>query len=120
MPFGNRIGPIPFLFLAATTFSLAYTKVDLSKKILSHNDISYGVYIYHMPVINLFLFYGAGVNSIPVLGAVLVITLVIGWLSWKLIEKPALAMKKHSLYPVQPASLLPEDAETSALSRSKC
>lgn len=55
-------------------------------------DISYGVYIWHMVVINFFLVYGH--NS--VFGEV-VITLLMVSFSWFVIEKPALELKKSSI-----------------------
>jgi peptidoglycan/LPS O-acetylase OafA/YrhL len=48
-------GLISTSLLAVMTISMAFTCKDLSHRILKGNDISYGVYIYHMPILNLFL-----------------------------------------------------------------
>jgi peptidoglycan/LPS O-acetylase OafA/YrhL len=72
---------------------MAYTMPGLSRA-LHGNDISYGVYIYHMPVINLLLYHGVtGTNGLLITAALVG---VLGFLSWKLVEKPALALKRYS------------------------
>ena len=45
---GNGINPILFIPLAVLTFSFAYSFPMLSQKLLQRNDISYGIYIYHV------------------------------------------------------------------------
>jgi len=62
---------------------------------LNSNDISYGVYLYHIPLLNLLLFHRIiGVAGFIVL---LAMTLAAAMLSWRVIEKPALALKHYSL-----------------------
>jgi peptidoglycan/LPS O-acetylase OafA/YrhL len=51
----NIFGLISTVLLSIMTLSLAFTKQRLTFKILKENDISYGIYIYHMPVKNIFL-----------------------------------------------------------------
>jgi peptidoglycan/LPS O-acetylase OafA/YrhL len=51
----NIFGLISTILLSLTVVSLAFTSRGLTKKILKGNDISYGIYIYHMPVINIFV-----------------------------------------------------------------
>ena len=46
------------LLLAGLVLSFAFSFNNLSNKLLKHNDISYGVYIYHMLVINFFVHRG--------------------------------------------------------------
>jgi peptidoglycan/LPS O-acetylase OafA/YrhL len=94
---GNTLGLPLFLVLAAVTFAAAYSRPQLSDQLLRRNDVSYGVYIYHMPVVNLLLAVGLAGRSIgfPI---ALCVTLVCAGLSWKLVEKPALRWKKHPLY----------------------
>jgi len=55
---GNGISPVLYLFLAVVVFSFAYSSPLLSQKLLRRNDISYGVYIYHLPVVNILIYYG--------------------------------------------------------------
>lgn len=56
-------------------------------------DISYGTYIWHMPIINLML-----INSITGVAPAIAGTAIIATASWYLIEKPALGLKKKSLH----------------------
>lgn len=94
--FDNNINPIMGIFLVLTIFSLAYSSPDLSRRLLKGHDISYGLYIYHMPVINLMLYFGFSQRFEYSLLA-LVFCLVLSVLSWRFIEKPALGWKKHPL-----------------------
>jgi peptidoglycan/LPS O-acetylase OafA/YrhL len=84
------------VFLGVTTISLAYTKPDFSKKVLKGNDVSYGVYIYHLIVVNILVEKFATHNYFQ-LGVVIVITFIIAALSWRYIEKPILRRKKQTL-----------------------
>lgn len=88
-----------YLMLFALVFSFAYSVPTFSDRLLRKNDISYGIYIYHIPIINLFIFYGWIENlayGILVLG----LTAIAGSISWRFIEKPAIQMKKHPLKPI--------------------
>jgi peptidoglycan/LPS O-acetylase OafA/YrhL len=95
--FGNSINPILFFALVAAGFTAAFSNPTLSDLVLRRNDISYGVYVYHMPVINFFLAIGWGASIEAFWGAMLA-TLGLALMSWLIIEKPALTLKKHPLY----------------------
>ncbi len=56
--FNNGISPIIFIAIALLTYAAAHVCPTLSEKLLHKNDISYGIYIYHMPIVNLFLYFG--------------------------------------------------------------
>jgi peptidoglycan/LPS O-acetylase OafA/YrhL len=61
-------------------------------------DLSYGVYIWHMVVVNMVLYYAlpkrlVGIPGTSVHVLVLLITLVLALASWWLIEKPSLRLK---------------------------
>jgi peptidoglycan/LPS O-acetylase OafA/YrhL len=79
------------------TISAAYSNVNLSSKILRGNDISYGVYIYHMIVVNCAVALGYTHNVIWLL-VVFLVTIAAGYLSWILIESKALKMKTTRVY----------------------
>ncbi|MDR1817128.1 MAG: acyltransferase [Puniceicoccales bacterium] len=85
------------LFLGCVTISCAYTLAGAARRILRGTDISYGVYIYHMVLINVFVMFGwHGHNfawTLPLLAA----TYAIAWLSWRFVEKPALAHKHRTI-----------------------
>lgn len=84
------------LILSIFTVSLAYTLPGLARKILQGNDISYGVYIYHAPVLNILVEKGM-TGSYSSLWIILALTLLLAALSWKLLEKRFIAMKKKGI-----------------------
>ena len=55
-------------------------------------DLSYGLYIWHMPVINLLL-----VFNLQSLWAAIALTPVFATTSWFLVEKPMLKLERSSL-----------------------
>ncbi len=80
------------LSLAGLTLSAAFSGRWLSDRLLHGQDISYGLYIYHAPIFNLFYHWGLGKNRTwYVLG--LLFSLFAAGLSWVIVEKPALALK---------------------------
>ena len=93
---GNQIHPAMYLVLVAAVFSAAYSAPSLSERLLHKNDISYGVYIYHIPIINLMMFNGCLKNAKDVPIAV-GLTLVAATLSWLVVERPAIRRKKRPL-----------------------
>ena len=96
---GNEINPFMFVILACLVLKVAYTKPGTANRILRHNDISYGVYIYHMPIINLVIYLGLASSPLAAPAAFLT-TLCIAGLSWKYVERPSLRRKTTSLRPV--------------------
>jgi len=92
----NTVNPISFLILGCLVFKIAYTKPRLSKHILGNNDISYGVYIYHMPIVNFLLFKKFNGTPSGFFIAIL-LTYIFAYISWTLIERPALNLKKIAL-----------------------
>lgn len=88
---GNRLGLAYFICYVAViiyvAFGLAYIKLPF--------DISYGAYIWHMPIINFLLVYQ--VNNFYISIA---LTVFVAALSWILVEKPMLKLKRKSLRPV--------------------
>jgi peptidoglycan/LPS O-acetylase OafA/YrhL len=92
---GNNINPISYLLVAMLTLKSAYTLPSLSDKMLKKNDISYGVYIFHMPIVNYLLYQ----NITGFVGALLAtsLTFFIATLSWFMFEKKILSLKKYAL-----------------------
>jgi peptidoglycan/LPS O-acetylase OafA/YrhL len=94
---GNDLNPLFFSGLALLSLVAAFSRPELSDRVLRRNDMSYGVYLYHMPVVNLLL--ALGVAATPTaLAAALGATLLLALGSWFVIEKPALRLKRHALY----------------------
>ncbi|MEO8617054.1 MAG: acyltransferase [Luteolibacter sp.] len=83
--------------LALATIAGAFSARSLSNRLLNGTDISYGIYIYHSVVINVFIQLGILTSTASVL-LVFLVSITLALLSWHWIEKPALACK--SLRPV--------------------
>ena len=86
---GNSVG-IAYFFCYSTlilwiAFCTPYARLPF--------DISYGTYIWHMPVINFML-----LKSITEIIPSVFVTAILGMASWYLIESPALGLKKKTLY----------------------
>lgn len=93
---GNGLTLPSFILLAALATNLAFLRPDTAKRWLRDNDISYGLYIYHKPVYNLFIFYGL-VSSVGQLCLALLISTLLAVASWKFVEKPALGRKRATI-----------------------
>jgi len=87
-------GFIANLFLSLLTISMAYTLPKLNN-LLRGNDISYGIYIYHMPILNVFVTFGL-MKDVKYLWMVLITAFVFAIMSWILIEKRVLQLKENS------------------------
>lgn len=91
----NEINPISFLILAAMLMRASAIRILVFEKLqqfIRRNDFSYGLYLYHMPVINLLLYTGTRDPAISI-ASTLLIAAVAAVASWYLVEKPALSHK---------------------------
>lgn len=88
----NAYGLISIIILSFVVISAAFSYPNFSSRLLNGNDLSYGTYIYHMIVINVLVQYGYVGNIIYLLGGI-AITLLLAFLSWVFVEKPALSFK---------------------------
>lgn len=93
---GNALDPLSYIALASVVFSCAYSFPMLSQKFLRGNDVSYGIYIYHMPVVNVLIEIGFRGRPIDV-GMAIALTILLACLSWFIVEKPVLRLKRHSM-----------------------
>jgi peptidoglycan/LPS O-acetylase OafA/YrhL len=80
------------LMLGILTLSVAYTLPGMAERLFHGNDISYGTYIYHGLVINIFIQLGI-VGKLTSLPLVMAITFFIAYCSWRFIEKPLISRK---------------------------
>jgi peptidoglycan/LPS O-acetylase OafA/YrhL len=87
----KNIQMVSNILLAILTISLAYTLPSLGR-ILKGNDISYGMYIYHMLVINSLVSLGF-TGETKYLFSAIGLTTVLSLASWLFVEKKALALK---------------------------
>jgi peptidoglycan/LPS O-acetylase OafA/YrhL len=92
---GNGINFVSYTILCLLVFKIAHTQSQLSSKLLKV-DISYGLYLYHMPIIN-FCIYNKIQTSYSII-IVIICTICISIISWYLIEKPSLKLKKFSTH----------------------
>jgi peptidoglycan/LPS O-acetylase OafA/YrhL len=90
----NIFGWIGYLILSMLVLSVAFTRVNLSYKLLRGNDISYGLYIYHMVVINYLIYNGIQKHQFLL---TFMITFILAILSWKFVERPSLKLKKSTI-----------------------
>ncbi len=93
---GNSIGIFNYIVLCFLIMSTAFSNRSLSDRILRRNDISYGIYIYHQPILNLLIV--LGFQEILGLIICLCFTIIIAVASWNFVEQPALHFKKVSLH----------------------
>ena len=93
---GNRIAFPLFVVLAGTVLAAAHTRPALSGRVLGGTDISYGLYIAHMPVFNFWLYQGFKQDHLA-LGLCIGLTVLLAHLSWALVERPALRLKRHPM-----------------------
>jgi peptidoglycan/LPS O-acetylase OafA/YrhL len=82
------------LALSAMLFFIAFNFKPLNN-FGKHGDISYGIYIFHFPIIQLFVNYHIFEKYNPWVSAGLIIMLVIvlAFLSWNLLEKRFLSRR---------------------------
>ena len=79
------------LLLAGVVLSFAFTWHNAAS-ILRGNDLSYGIYLYHLPIIIMLNLLGfSGIDWIIVFGG----SLVAAGLSWYLVERRALQFKSR-------------------------
>jgi peptidoglycan/LPS O-acetylase OafA/YrhL len=91
----NAINPVSFFLLSALVLKASASRMNIPTVIndfIRRNDFSYGIYLYHMPVINLLL-YSGWLGGRFSLFATVVLSLLAALLSWYVVEKPALSIK---------------------------
>jgi peptidoglycan/LPS O-acetylase OafA/YrhL len=89
---------LEMMLLGLTTVAVAYTGVGAATRMLRGNDLSYGVYIYHGLILNVFVELGL-TGGIHHFVGFLAITCVVAGLSWVLVERPFILRKRQSLAP---------------------
>jgi len=92
----NSMGILNYAALCGLILAAAYTRPRLAESVLHRNDLSYGIYIFHIPVINMFVHNAVG-GWTGFLSA-LAISIALAAMSWFLVEKPALGMRHWALY----------------------
>jgi len=80
-----------------TVISAAYTRRTASR-ILHGHDLSYGIYIYHMLVINALVQIGL-TGSAALIPAVVAVVVALAGASWIFVERPVLHLKQKPARP---------------------
>jgi len=88
---GNEIGLLNALANGAACLSFAYSWTGLSARLLQGHDLSYGIYLFHMPIANALIANGVvgGVGA----GLAVAGTIACAGLSWMFLERRMLALK---------------------------
>jgi peptidoglycan/LPS O-acetylase OafA/YrhL len=94
--FVNIFGFINSLFLTWFVFALAFSKRDVSHRILKEYDLSYGLYLYHGIVLN-FLIHLNYPSNFSTMIIYLLLSIALAFFSWKWVEYPALKFKKRRI-----------------------
>jgi len=87
---------LQLVFLGVTAISCAYTVPQLSRSLLGRTDISYGVYIYHCVILNVFIQL-QWIEEWHYAALAIVISCLAGYLSWIFVERPCIRRKSHTL-----------------------
>lgn len=87
------------ILLALLVFALAHAHREASSRFLRGNDISYGIYLYHMPIFNCLIVANLLRPTIA-LGTGLLLAVAAGAISWLAIERPVLRMKRVWMSPL--------------------
>lgn len=90
---GNEVGLLNALTLSAACLSFAYSYAGLAHRWLRGFDLSYGIYLFHIPIMNALIM--AGVVGLQGGALVFVGTLICAFLSWTLVERVALRHKSR-------------------------
>ncbi|WP_176461335.1 acyltransferase family protein [Bordetella genomosp. 1] len=107
--------PVHFLALPYVIMTIGSQRWRISNLVQGLGDISYGIYIYSTPLQQMTYYYLHDKVS-PVAGAWISVlfSITAGLLSWHLVEKPALRLKRYSIHGAhgRPSAAPPRPAQT--------
>ncbi|MEL7158210.1 MAG: acyltransferase [Actinomycetota bacterium] len=83
------------LLLLAPAFALGFSPTPLVAALKPRDDISYGVYLWHMVILNALVHWDVAAGTVAV-ALVFFGSIVAGYASWHLVEQPALRRKKSA------------------------
>lgn len=95
LPLGNSIPWYLVPLMGATVLVCAYCKPGTATRILRKNDVSYGLYIYHAPIINTIMYTGLA-SALPAVALALGVSLGLAVASWRFVERPVLKWKRNA------------------------
>ena len=77
-------------------FWFVFLPIPLLDRFKHHSDVSYGLYLYGWPVQKILLWYIPTLSPLLLFPLALTLSYGCGYLSWKLVERPALALKRRT------------------------
>ena len=83
------------LLFASVIFWIAFLPSRLSQQFARLGDFSYGIYIFHFPILQTIILYFPGTSSPALFFVGLSITVVVSALSWRWVEKPSLRLRER-------------------------
>ncbi|WP_395023953.1 acyltransferase family protein [Comamonas odontotermitis] len=83
------------LFMPATLLAVGTASWPILSQAGRLGDVSYGVYLYAFPIQQCVRALAPGLDFTTSLAVVVALTLAAGWLSWRLVEAPALRLKTY-------------------------
>ncbi len=87
--------PAMALFLGYASIWLATFRFGPLRAFTNGNDYSYAAYLYHYPVAQAILHFAPNMHVVPLIGLTAGIVLPLAFLSWEMVERPALALRKR-------------------------
>jgi peptidoglycan/LPS O-acetylase OafA/YrhL len=98
---GTDLGElVSAVFIGYGLLWLATLRFGDMRGFANQSDYSYGTYLYSYPVTQAILQFWPGINLVSLIAATAGITLVLAFLSWELIERPALNLARRWRKPV--------------------
>ena len=105
---GTRVAvPAMAVSLGYLALWLATFRFGSLRAFTNRNDYSYATYLYHMPVAQAALHLAPGMHLAPLIGFTSGFVLLLAYLSWELIERPALRLRKTFAHGNPPAVAAP-------------
>ncbi|UGA46943.1 acyltransferase family protein [Bradyrhizobium quebecense] len=102
------------ILLACCVMSAAFSWTNLSK-LLAGTDLSYGIYLHHVPIV--MLLHAFGWQGFPAAVLLIVATTIAAAATWRVIERPALRFK---IRPARRPSNSAEDGRADGLESPAC
>jgi peptidoglycan/LPS O-acetylase OafA/YrhL len=81
------------VLLAGWLLSVAFSWPTVAGRLLRRNDVSYGMYLYHMLIVNIFVEY-SDLREPWILPLIVCLSALCGLCSWVIIERPMLRRKR--------------------------